>query len=80
MTGGREIIFEHVVNGAYLKTSAIDVATGIEVSVIAPAHAAQSDCERLATRKLLRRLDQGKSGKTVKAPGKQSPRERGVRI
>ena len=36
---------------------AIDSATGIEVSVVGPAKALQSDLENLAMRKLLRALE-----------------------
>ena len=45
--------------GASVKVVAIDAATGIEVSVIGPASAAQSNLERLALAKLKARLERG---------------------
>jgi hypothetical protein len=49
---GRETIFEVRVSGGFAQVSAIDVETGIEVSVTTPASAARSDQHRLARRKL----------------------------
>ena len=51
-----EVIVEFVRNGAYLKCSAVHVATGVEVSVFGPA----TDCgtlERLALAKLRRAIE-----------------------
>lgn len=60
MTGdpaqGREIIFEFVALGDSVRVAAIDVASGEEVVVTGPVATPQSDLERLATRKLMRRL------------------------
>jgi Domain of unknown function (DUF6898) len=42
-----------------VKVSAIDAATGFEVSVIGPASASQADLERLALQKLNARLNSG---------------------
>ncbi|MBV8840316.1 MAG: serine hydroxymethyltransferase [Alphaproteobacteria bacterium] len=42
--------------GGSVKCSAIDSVTGIEVSVVGPASAAQADLERLALQKLKARL------------------------
>ena len=42
-----------------VKVAAIDAATGIEVSVMGPAKAAQTDLERLALAKLKARLAAG---------------------
>jgi len=52
----RDIYFEFTGIGAVVKVVAIDAATGIEVSVMGPAGAAQSDLERLALAKLKARL------------------------
>jgi len=52
----REVYFELITIGASVKVSAIDAATGIEVSVVAPAGAAQADLRRLALQKLKARL------------------------
>lgn len=52
----REVYFEFIAIGTTVKVSAIDVATGVEVSVMGPASAAQADLERLALGKLKARL------------------------
>ncbi len=54
--GGREVYFEFTAIGRSVKVSAIDAATGFEVSVIGPASASQADLERLALQKLNARL------------------------
>jgi hypothetical protein len=58
MAGGesREVYFEFTAIGGAVKVAAIDAATGIEVSVMGPASAAQSDLEQLALAKLKARL------------------------
>ena len=55
-TGG-EIYFEFVAIGRHVKVSAIDAATGTEVSVMGPATASQADLQRLALKKLQARLN-----------------------
>ncbi len=52
----RDIYFELIAIGGSVKCSAIDSVTGIEVSVVGPASAVQSDLERLALQKLKARL------------------------
>ena len=63
--GAREVIFEYLPIGASVKVSAIDVETGLEVSVVGPAIASRAELERLAANKLrymlARRRDEGKS-------------------
>ena len=49
---GREILIEIVILGAFAKASAIDSATGTEVSVTGPATAGRSSLEAAAIRKL----------------------------
>jgi hypothetical protein len=51
-----EVYFEFTGIGRHVKVSAIDAATGIEISVIGPATASQADLQRLALRKLKTRL------------------------
>lgn len=51
-----EIYFEFTSIGRTMKVSAIDAATGTEVSVVGPATASQADLQRLALQKLLARL------------------------
>jgi hypothetical protein len=53
---GNEIYFEFVAIGRHVKVSAIDAASGTEVSVMGPATASQADLQRLALRKLQARL------------------------
>jgi hypothetical protein len=52
----REVFFEITVVGATAKVAAIDGASGVEVSVVGPAHAAESELKRLAVAKLRQRL------------------------
>ena len=52
----REVFFEFIAIGAAVKVTAIDAATGTEVSIIGPASAAQADLEQLAVGKLKARL------------------------
>lgn len=48
----REILFEFIQMGTSVKVMAVDAATGIEVSVIGPAHASTAQLQQLAVRKL----------------------------
>jgi hypothetical protein len=50
------VYFEFTPIGTWVKVSAIDAATGTEVSVVGPARAAQADLQRLALQKLKARL------------------------
>ncbi len=52
----REIIFETIACGDTLKVSAIDVQSGIEVSIMAPKNANEDYARQIAARKLERRL------------------------
>lgn len=52
----REVYFEFTAIGTTVKVSAIDGATGTEVSIMGPANAMQADLERLALQKLKARL------------------------
>jgi hypothetical protein len=53
----RETIIEVRVSGAFAQVSAIDVATGLEVSVTTPVSASRADQHALALRKLKKALD-----------------------
>jgi hypothetical protein len=55
-TGDREVYFEFIAIGHQVKVTAVDAATGVEVSAVGPARAAVSDLERLALAKLRARL------------------------
>jgi hypothetical protein len=52
----REVYFEFVAIGNVVKVTAIDSATGIEVSAMGPASAAQADLQQLALQKLKARI------------------------
>ena len=54
--GGREVYFEFTAIGRTVKVSAIDSATGLEVSVVGPATASRADLQRLALQKLKAQL------------------------
>ncbi len=53
----RAVIFEFQQIGYSVKVSAIDEATGVEVSIVGPATAMRSDLEKVARAKLMRALD-----------------------
>ncbi len=53
---GREVIFEFIVLGDSVRVAAVDVTSGEEVIVTGPASTAQFELERIAARKLARRL------------------------
>jgi hypothetical protein len=55
----REVYFEFTAIGGAVRVSAIDALTGIEVTVMGPAGAAQSQLERVALQKLKARLSKG---------------------
>jgi hypothetical protein len=52
----REVYFEFTALGRSVKVSAIDAATGIEVSIVGPANANKADLERAVLQKLRARL------------------------
>jgi hypothetical protein len=53
---GREVIFEFVSLGDSVRVAAVDVATGEEVVITGPKSTPQRDLERIAGRKLARKL------------------------
>jgi hypothetical protein len=53
---GGEVFFEFTAIGRSVKVSALDAATGIEVSVVGPSSASQADLQRLALQKLKTRI------------------------
>ena len=55
--GEREVYFEFTAIGNAVKVTAIDSVTGIEVSAMGPASAAQADLQQLALQKLKLRLN-----------------------
>ncbi len=61
---GREVIFEFIALGDSVRVAAVDVTTGEEVYVTGPANTPQKDLERLAARKLARKLGLNDSPET----------------
>jgi len=49
---GNEIYVEFVVQGAFIKATAIHAATGIEASIVGPSNAGRADLSAAAVRKL----------------------------
>ena len=66
MTGAKDgtpvggVFFEFTPIGTSVKVTAIDAASGTEVSVIGPARALQADLQQLALQKLRLRLKAGR--------------------
>lgn len=54
-----EVLFEITVRGNAARCAAIDVATGVEVVVVGPPAAAETQLKAVALRKLRMRLGQG---------------------
>jgi len=52
MSRSEGIIFEFIPKGRYVKVSAIDVATGVEASIVGDASASQERLQNLAAQKL----------------------------
>jgi len=51
--GTREVYFEFIPVGTTVKVCAIDAKTGIEVSIVGPAHYGSAHLKRTAARKLI---------------------------
>ena len=52
MNGKQDILIEFVVQGAFVKVTAIDPVTGLEASIVGPANASQRVLAEQARRKL----------------------------
>ena len=75
---GREVIFEFITLGDYVRVAAVDVATGDEVYVSGPVNTPQRDLERLAVRKLARKLGLIGAGEdSDEGPDTKTPRRGG---
>lgn len=68
--GAGQVIFEIARIGDVQRVAAIDVATGVEVVVQAPANAALADVRALALRKLERALADDGETSPPSRPGK----------
>lgn len=73
LLAGREVIYEFIALGDSVRVAAVDVQTGIEVVVTGPVSTPQSDLERLAGRKLARKL----ASEFQTGSDKQKPRRKG---
>ncbi len=51
-----EVYLEFFTLGRQVKVSAVDAATGIEISIFGPLNTSQSELERIAVAKLRRRI------------------------
>lgn len=60
--GRREVIFEYLPVGISVKVTAVDVETGLEVSVVGPSTASRSELERVAANKLRYMLARQQAG------------------
>jgi hypothetical protein len=56
---GREVIYEIVRMGDYVKVSAVDPVTMVEVSVVGPSRGPIEPVKQVALRKLRRALEGG---------------------
>ncbi|HVZ28135.1 MAG TPA: hypothetical protein VG798_05715 [Rhizomicrobium sp.] len=52
MNKSKEILIEFVVQGSVVKATAVDPVTGMEASIVGPAHAGQTALAEAARRKL----------------------------
>jgi hypothetical protein len=76
--GDGEVLFEFQRVGSYLRVTAIDAKTGVEVTVAGPATGSQELLKRTAINKL--RFVQNKNadnGGSSGGPGKPAPKGRG---
>jgi hypothetical protein len=48
MAGGREVIFEFVRVGAFVKVTTVDTASGVEASIVGDPSASEPALKRLA--------------------------------
>ncbi|WP_421865838.1 DUF6898 family protein [Parvibaculum sp.] len=74
----REVIFEYIPIGSSVKVTAVDVSTGLEVSVVGPSVAARSELERVAIRKLRYMLDKQKGAGRGPEGGEPGPSGGGI--
>jgi len=65
---GREVIFEFVSLGDSVRVAAVDVTTGEEAMVTGPVSTARRDLERIAGRKLARKLGLFDTDTEIKTP------------
>ena len=74
-----EIYIEYKQLGQAMKVIAVDAATGIEVTIMGPASAAQTDLQRVAVRKLRAQLekDAGEGGSGTSDPDPEDDQDTG---
>ncbi|MBO0345985.1 DUF6898 family protein [Roseibium limicola] len=64
-----EVYLEFQAFGSQVRVTAMDASTGIEVFVVGPLNAAKSDLQKLAVRKLKRRLERENASPAGKGRG-----------
>ncbi len=67
--GKRQIIFEMIVVGDYVRVATVDVKTGLEVVAVGPKSASEYELKKLGERKLMRVLEQHLDPNHKKKPG-----------
>lgn len=65
----RNIIFEMIVVGEYVRVAAVDVTTGVEVVTMGPKSATEIELKRLGARKLMSVLEKHLDPQAQKKPG-----------
>lgn len=59
VSGAGEVLFEFITRGNATRCAAIDAATGVEVVVVGPPAAAETQLKAVALRKLRMKLSRG---------------------
>ena len=84
MAKDREVIIEFLPCGAYVKVSAIDAATGCEVSIVGDPLRGEAALEDLAVQKLdyvmKRRAGGTAGGRPASADSETPPRRKGLYV
>ena len=84
MAESRDIIIEFLPSGAYVKVSAIDVATGMEVSIVGDPQRGEAALEDLAVRKLDYVMERQRAGRRSARRNatseKAAPRRKGLYV
>lgn len=75
-----EVLFEFQQAGAYVKVTAVDAASGREVSIVGDANAGRDHLIALALRKLERQSASPRSGPETPDAAAPAPTRRGILI
>lgn len=80
MAKDREVIIEFLPCGAYVKVSAIDAATGCEVSIVGDPLRGEAALEDLAVQKLDYVMKRRAGGRPASADSETPPRRKGLYV